>query len=129
MLLCLILRKIHSFFPPHRKFLVPRHYAHIIGKSTEPGRKEMSFQQYLWTLRKSFTMYITSDSYTTCGIPVEIIRSIFSFLSNRTTRMRYNGIITDLISITTGIPQGSSLSPILYVLYNSDLLDTPKREK
>ena len=43
--------------------------------------------------------------------------------------MRFNGINTDLISIPTGIPQGSPLSPILYILYNSDLLDIPKEEK
>src|SRR5437667_7435092 len=62
-------------------------------------------------------------------IPVEITRWILSLLSDRTTRMRFKGIITDLIPTPTGIPQGSPLSPILYVLYNSDLLDLVKGEK
>ena len=47
-------------------------------------------------------------------IPVEIIKWILSFLSNRTTRMRFNGIMTDFIPTPIGIPQGSPLSPILY---------------
>ena len=62
-------------------------------------------------------------------IPTEITRWILSFLSNRTTQMRFNGITTDSISTPTDIPQGSPLSPILYILYNSDLLDIPKEGK
>ena len=60
-------------------------------------------------------------------IPIEIARWILSFLSGRTTRMRFNGITTNLIPTLTGIPQGSPLSPILYILYNSDLLEIPTR--
>ena len=59
-------------------------------------------------------------------IPPEITRWVLSFLNNRTTCMRFNGITTDPIHTPTGIPQGSPLSPILYILYNSDLLDIPR---
>ena len=62
-------------------------------------------------------------------IPSEIAQWMLSFLSNRSTRMRFNGITTDSINTPTDIPQGSPLSPILYVLYNSDLLDIPKKGK
>ena len=62
-------------------------------------------------------------------IPPEIAQWVLSFLSNRSTHMRFNGITTESINTPTGIPQGSPLSPILYVLYNSDLLDIPKKGK
>ena len=41
----------------------------------------------------------------------------------RTTKLSLNGIHSDIISTPAGIPQGSPLSPILYILYNSDLLE------
>ena len=62
-------------------------------------------------------------------IPKEITDWVLSFLSNRKTCMRFNGITTDPISTPTGIPQGSPLSPILYILYNSDLLEIPKQRQ
>ena len=33
------------------------------------------------------------------------------------------------VSIDTGIPQGSSLSSILYLFYNADLMEVKKRHK
>lgn len=60
---------------------------------------------------------------------IEITRQILLFLSNRTTRIRLNEITTDRIPTPTGIPQGLLLSLILYIFYNSDLLNIPKREK
>ena len=56
-------------------------------------------------------------------IPAAITNLIRSFLSNRTTHLRFNGTTSNTINISTGIPQGSPLSPILYMLYNADLLE------
>ena len=62
-------------------------------------------------------------------IPLKIARWVQSFLSNRTTSMKYNGITTDSFSTPAGVPQGSPLSPILFILYNSELLDIPQRDE
>jgi len=43
--------------------------------------------------------------------------------------MRFNEIITQLTLTLTGISQESSLFSILYILYNSDLLDILNKEK
>ena len=41
-------------------------------------------------------------------------------------QLRFNESTTESIAIEAGVPQGSPLSPILYMFYNSDLLDIPE---
>jgi hypothetical protein len=57
-------------------------------------------------------------------IPAAIINITRSFLTGRTTQLRFNSMTTATISTLTGIQQGSPLSPILYMIYNADLLET-----
>jgi len=44
-----------------------------------------------------------------------------SFLSARRARLRFDGEDTDWIGVTAGVPQGSPLSPILFILYTASL--------
>src|SRR5579859_383311 len=58
-------------------------------------------------------------------IPEFIVRWVESFLSDRTMHLRFNRIDSERIQIEAGVPQGSSISPILYLFYNADLLEIP----
>lgn len=51
------------------------------------------------------------------------VRWIASFLSHRQIRIHIDGFTSEEYTLTTGIPQGSPLSLILYLFYNADLLD------
>jgi hypothetical protein len=44
-------------------------------------------------------------------------------LSDRHTHIIVNRFKSKDYTINTGIPQGSPLSPLLYILYNADLID------
>ncbi len=48
---------------------------------------------------------------------------ILSFLSDRSTIISLSEFISEVFKTGTGIPQGSPISPILYLFYNADLME------
>ena len=57
------------------------------------------------------------------GLPEWLIQVIASFLTGRQTQIVYTGYESEWIYTQTGIPQGSPLSPILFLFFISELLE------
>ena len=54
-------------------------------------------------------------------LPISLITWVSSFLDDRTLRLSFDKDIEAFRSISTGIPQGSPISPILFLIYIRDL--------
>jgi len=54
-------------------------------------------------------------------VPFQLIKTIKSFLSDRSFQVRVEDSISQIKNIAAGVPQGSCLSPLLYLVYTNDI--------
>jgi hypothetical protein len=58
-------------------------------------------------------------------LPINLISWVSTFLINRLLRLAFDGQIQDFSTIESGVPQGSPVSPILFLIYIRDLFKSP----
>ena len=57
------------------------------------------------------------------GVSGKVLDWFSSYLLNRTQRVSINGTLSDSFELKWGVPQGSCLGPLLFVIYASKLFD------
>lgn len=100
-----LLERIHTTWK-----LTPSHVASVLFLDVSGAFDHVSHTRLLHNLRKR-------------RIDRDTVAWIASFLGNRTTTIRMGDIESEPCTVAVGIPQGSPLSPILYLFYNADLLE------
>ena len=63
------------------------------------------------------------SKFSSYGLNKELIELITAFLINRKQRVSINIVFSDWADVDSGIPQGSLLEPVLFIIYINDVIE------
>jgi ribonuclease HI len=137
-----VIADVLSYLTESYELLPPQHFGGRPGRTAEDAMMLLSERIHrAWKHQEIYSVVFMDvagafnnvhharliDNMRKRRIPTHITKWVESFLKGRSTQLRFNGITSETIPTPAGTPQGSPLSPILYMYYNGDLLDITRR--
>ncbi len=101
----------------------------LIANYLHMNNKTKTYRTALITkdVQKAFdTVWHDGLRYKICSnfnLPIKSQKLLCNFLYERKMRIRFKDSLSDHFTLNAGVPQGSVLSPTLYIMYTNDLPD------